>query len=59
MNNDTRELSSSELDLVTGGNWFGAILGIVGNVAYDLLKKESASGFVADAVRQTGNTPGI
>jgi hypothetical protein len=44
---------------VTGGAGFieGA-MGLIGNVAYDIIKKESESGFVANAVRQTGNTPG-
>lgn len=58
MNNEIHEMTPDELDIVSGGNWFSAAVGALGNVLYDLMKKESENGFVANAVRQTGNTPG-
>jgi bacteriocin-like protein len=52
LNNETRELNIDELESVSGG------FGFFDNLVWDLIKTESASGFVANAVRQTGNTPG-
>ena len=54
MNNETHELSTEELESVSGG-----FLGIIGgNVLWDAIKYESANGFIANAVKATGNTPG-
>ena len=55
--NEIRELSRSELDGASGGvGWFALMAGgIVGNLAYDLIKKESEGGFVGNAVKQLGD----
>jgi hypothetical protein len=52
LNTETRELNTDELEPVSGG------LGLLDNFVWDAIKVESASGFVANAVRATGNTPG-
>jgi hypothetical protein len=51
LNNETRELIIDELESVSGGF-------IWGNVVWDAIKYESANGFIANAVKATGNTPG-
>ena len=41
--------------MACSGGWVALMAGgIIGNVAYDIIKKESESGFVANAVKQYG-----